>query len=486
MVFLALVSFTPVSVRADDDPVDLELGGEGAVSWDIGDIQPGSSGTKTVTLHNSGYEGGSVTIWISDIVAGEGTNPESETGDTAEPGELDGYLLFGLSCSRLSTNLSLPTTIEGLPQSPADPSHIEVSPLNAGKTVTVVWEWEFPETGEPQNDAQGDSLSFTINYALEQLPSGGGGDSGGGGSSYQWLEIDILGEVTMAKLSSSGRFLHTYVASDPTGRHSLEFTKGTRVTCDGGKVPRRIEMTPSQETFSVPAGTTMVAEAYELTGCGARSRPCSVSLNKPATLTLSYDPVRLPENVSSVFIAFHDEEGNWIELACPPNSAAEHAQVSALVSHTSTYGILADLRLLRQVLPPPDHLPLVPAAFEVADLIITPTETEVPGPVTISVGITNTGELRGSYELVLTIDGETEAIREISLGGGESTRVSFTVAENEPGTYVVVIATVTGEFTVTVPQPSPAWIVTYWWLLLVAALVIALICFLTRELRRSP
>ena len=486
MAFLALVSFTPVSVRADDDPVDLELGGEGAVSWDIGNIQPGSSGTKTVTLHNSGYKGGSVTIWISDIVAGEGTNPESETGDTAEPGELDGYLLFGLSCSHLSTNLSLPTTIEGLPQSPADPSYIEVSPLNAGETLTVIWEWEFPETGEPQNDAQGDSLSFTINYALEQLPSGGGGDSGGGGPSYRWLEIDILGEVTMAKLSSSGRFLHTYVASDPAGRHSLEFTKGTRVTCDGGKVPRRIEMTPSQETFSVPPGTTMVAEAYELTGCGARSRPCSVSLNKPAILTLSYDPVRLPPNASSVFIAFHDEEGGWVELARPSDSATQQARVSALVSHTSTYGILAELWLLSQVLPPPDHPSLVPAAFEVTDLVIVPAETEVPGPVTISAAVRNTGELQGNYQLVLRINGETEAIREISLGAGKSTRVPFTVTESEPGTYVVVIATVTGEFTLTVPQPPPAWIVTYWWLLLVAALVIALVCILTRELRRSP
>ena len=147
---LALVSSLSVTAQAQD-PVDLELGGGGATSWDIGNIEPGDSGTKTVALHNAGYNDGFVTIWISDTVNSEGTNPESETGDTTEPGELGDYLLLGLIYNGLDTNLSLPATIDNLPQSASDPNYIRISPLNAGDTVDLDWEWELPyQTG---NDA---------------------------------------------------------------------------------------------------------------------------------------------------------------------------------------------------------------------------------------------------------------------------------------------------------------------------------------------
>ncbi|GAI58083.1 unnamed protein product, partial [marine sediment metagenome] len=54
--------------------------------------------------------------------------------------------------------------IDNFPQSVSDPNYIRMSPLDAGEEVTLGWEWELPpETG---NDAQGDTLSFTINYHL--------------------------------------------------------------------------------------------------------------------------------------------------------------------------------------------------------------------------------------------------------------------------------------------------------------------------------
>ena len=157
----------PVQAEYDLEIIDLVLGGEGATPWDIGDIMPCDSDAKTITLHNAGTEDGLVTIWISDIVSGECANPESET-DTVEPGELDDHLLFNLTATGLSTNLSLPETINNLPQSADDSSYVRVSPLDAGDTVTLNFDWELPcETG---NEAQGDCLSFTINYLLEEFP----------------------------------------------------------------------------------------------------------------------------------------------------------------------------------------------------------------------------------------------------------------------------------------------------------------------------
>ena len=178
VIGLVLMSFLPIPVQAQE-PIDLELGSEGATSWDIGNIQPGDTGTKTVTLRNAGYRDGFVSIWISDIISSEGANPESETGDTTEPSELVSYLVFNLSCIQLNTNLNLPAVIENFPQSASSWVYIRVSPLNAGDTVNLHWLWELPyDTG---NEIQGDSLSFTINYVLEEfsLSGVGGGWVGG-------------------------------------------------------------------------------------------------------------------------------------------------------------------------------------------------------------------------------------------------------------------------------------------------------------------
>jgi hypothetical protein len=39
-------------------------------------------------------------------------------------------------------------------------------PLNANANTTLLWEWEFAEIGHSINDAQGDSLSFSISYTI--------------------------------------------------------------------------------------------------------------------------------------------------------------------------------------------------------------------------------------------------------------------------------------------------------------------------------
>ncbi|MFC2022195.1 hypothetical protein ACFLTR_03175, partial [Chloroflexota bacterium] len=135
IIGLALVGFLPTRVQADDgNPVDLELGGEGATPWNITNIKPTDSGNKTVALHNAGSRDGFVTIWLSDIISSEGMNPEAETGDTAEPGELTDHLLLGLTADNINTNLNLPTTIGHLPHSVSDGDYIDLIPLKTGDT----------------------------------------------------------------------------------------------------------------------------------------------------------------------------------------------------------------------------------------------------------------------------------------------------------------------------------------------------------------
>jgi len=166
IIGLALLGFSPFPVKADTNPVDLELGGEGATPWSIADIQPADNGVKTVELRNIGSEDGFVTIWIDDIISSEGANPESETGDTTEPGEFAEHLLLNLTADGLNTSLSLPTLVNDLPQSASSREYIEIVPLKAGDNINLQWEWEVPaQTG---NEVQGDSISFTINYLLRE------------------------------------------------------------------------------------------------------------------------------------------------------------------------------------------------------------------------------------------------------------------------------------------------------------------------------
>jgi hypothetical protein len=456
---LALLTFLVIPVQAQSSAIDLVLSGEEATSWNISDIGPGDSGTKTVRLHNAGRSSGSVTIWISDVVSSEGINPESETGDTTEPGELSDHLRFALSCNRLDTNITLPAALQELPQSAADSHYVKIEHLYAGETLTLIWQWEFLETGEPQNDAQGDSLSFTINYLLEELPSGGGGGGGrgggGGGSgapSYQRLRIDILGSVTMVRISSSGEFLDYYVATDPDNRYKLELEKGTKITCTSGEVLGRIEMKLCDESLSTPTSTEIIGPAFELTGYTKDSVPCPVIFSQPARLTLSYDTSWLPEDTSSVFMAFYDADWGWKELKPAPAGAAELGEITALISHTSTFAILARLE------PSPLCSPPLPAHFVATDLSIAPSQeqiwesitflTRIGGSVTISANIANDGGQEETYIVELKIDGEIVDTKEVTIGAGQKQQVSFTLSKMDYGQHRAEVAGLNGEFTV--------------------------------------
>ncbi len=163
MIGVAALGYLPTPVQAADPVVILGDGADTVFEvWAVGGIMPCQSGNRTVTLQNAGPNG-SIYIWISDILSGEGANPEPET-DTEEPGELINWLMLNASAPGLETNLVLPTTVDNYPQDANYADYIRV-PLNSGETATLEWQWELPcETG---NEAQGDTLSFSINYSLD-------------------------------------------------------------------------------------------------------------------------------------------------------------------------------------------------------------------------------------------------------------------------------------------------------------------------------
>jgi len=91
---------------------------------------------------------------------------------------------------------------------------------------------------------------------------------------------------------------------------------------------------------------------------------------------------------------------------------------------------------------------LVPAHFSVTNLIIAPDRVKQGDPVTISAVVANTGEISGSYSLVLKLKEIAESIEEITLEPGVSQRIVFNVVKDAPGFYNVELEGLTGRFVV--------------------------------------
>jgi len=379
---LALAGSLPIPAQAQGSIIDLEIGGEGATSWNIDRIEPGDSGTKTVELHNAGSRNGFVTIWISDI------EEIDYGGDAAVLGD---YLLFDLPCDRLSSNITFPATIYDLPQDGSDQNHIKINPLYAAETITLVWEWEFPETGEPQNDAQGDSLSFTINYLLEELPPGDGGGGWGGGG---WggvgpppprlleLTVDMWGTVTSGNMTEAGVLMETIEATSADGVLTLVLSQGTRVLdCLGNRLDL-IEVEPVTPPNPLP-DACVIAQAYQF-------EPCC-TFDPSAEVIIHYDPQALGDSVDKkdLVIAHYDRaQQQWVVLPSVVDTGSQ--TVAASVGHFSMLAMLAPGPEVAPTSTPEGALPPAPEVALTPVPEVSPTSSSGLGAgawIGIGIGI---------------------------------------------------------------------------------------------------
>lgn len=161
IIGIVLLGNSVLPAQAQGYVVDLDLSGEGAISWEISNIKPGDSGTKTIELNNNGNSDGFVSIWIGEI---------NETDHGSDGASLGKYLLLNLSGERMEANMSFPSTIDGFPQNTSDLKYISITHIGTGEVIYLDFEWEFQMTNTSQNEAQGDELSFNIYFMLEELP----------------------------------------------------------------------------------------------------------------------------------------------------------------------------------------------------------------------------------------------------------------------------------------------------------------------------
>lgn len=392
--------------RAAANPVDLQLGGSGATSWSITNVKPGDKGTKIVELLNTGTEDGFVSIWTSDIVNSEGSNPESETGNTAEPGEFADFLEFKLIAPGLVTSLNLPVTIYNLPQSANASNYINIIPVKAGTTVVLQWNWELPI--EAGNDVQGDEISFTLNYLLREVNI-----------------TSLAGSVT-----ANGTFTEPVTVQSDNNLGGVTFSQGTTGRTRENQPLSEIWLVEiDQPPLSSPAWETVVGLSYEFGPDGA-------TFDQPVTITLSYNPGSIPQgvNAGNLFIAVWDTlSGQWLPVAGSTVDAGTKT-VSVPVAHFSRYTVLspAPPPPPPPVASPPDEEEPEPAPQEKRKAVL---EANILG----SESTATTGADGSLQQPLMLTDPEGNFVIEFSRGtkitsvdGQPVTRIELTVIDETP------------------------------------------------------
>ena len=119
--------------------------------------------------------------------------------------------------------------------------------------------------------------------------------------------------------------------------------------------------------------------------------------------------------------------------------------------------LVAILLVLGACAPTPALTPTpapAPAAFSLSNLTIQPAEVQPKETVTITVSVANTGGTKGSYTVVLKLNGEKEAEKSVTIAAGSSEIVTFSVTREEASSYSVTVDGLSASFTVVAPAPT--------------------------------
>jgi hypothetical protein len=176
-----------------------------------------------------------------------------------------------------------------------------------------------------------------------------------------------------------------------------------------------------------------------------------------SNLTITPNQVKAGEPITiNAIVSNNGSEAGTYSVVLRINSVVEHITdliLSPGASQSATFTIIKDIGgdYYTEV----DGLsgtfiviPLVPANFFVSNLVIAPERAKQGEKITISAMVANNGEVAGNYSLVLKLKGAVETTEEISLGPGESQRVTFNITKNTPGFYNVELEGLTGRFVI--------------------------------------
>jgi hypothetical protein len=352
---LVIITICPLLCKADGpvsaapDTLDLALDDPAVIRWDITDIAPGDSGIEPINLYNNGDIPGYLYIWIDNVVDSEGDNPESETGNTAEPGELSSRvtldivnpgLTFGvLTDTGYTPYDDLPVTLADFPHAVNRALFILGTEINPGETLVLQWQWLLPVGTD--NDAQGDAITFNFNYMLSTFYPGQ--DEPPGPAEIQpvyyppTVTTPPTPPVTTTPTVTPTPALpaRTYTSED--GLCVIYIRSGLRVYTDSDGELTDIVIEVSTDAPPAPDFYDFAGEAYRIYSYTAEGKSEDTGLHQEVQLTIYFDPGVIPEGGVAYLAIYHPEKG-WIRQEAV--GGATKGRLSAMVDYLGTVAVI--------------------------------------------------------------------------------------------------------------------------------------------------
>ncbi len=314
--------WVPTGQAYGDPFLDLQLDDPAVIRWDISNIAPGDTGLQPINLYNAGNVTGYVYIWIDDLVDDEGLNPEPETGDTSNPGELSHYISLdiineGMTLKKLSgagrlTKIARPVMLDSFPASSDEALYIATPPVGANETLELQWRWEFLPTAG--NDAQGDIVSFSVNYMLgpEQFDDSGGG---GGLSPPEEPDLPASDETPVSTDNETSSTIPARKFASDDGRCVISIAEDTRVMTESDGELEYVVIDIPDEIPPLPGPFKLITPVYRIIVHTEFSILEGARLKQPVMLTIYYDADKIPENAEVSIISYNPDSG-WGRLYC--------------------------------------------------------------------------------------------------------------------------------------------------------------------------
>ncbi len=234
-----------------------------------------------------------------------------------------------------------------------------------------------------------------------------------------------------------GKIVEAVTAPSEDTMCRLTLDKDTMALDKNGHPLREISIVAMEQPPVLPRNRTIIGPSYNIGPAGATFGP-------PATLSIAYEEGQVPEGIDEkdlVITTWDEASWQWAELedyVIDPESDT----ITVLISHLSIFAVMAHT---------------APPSFTISELTISPAEVEAGEVVTITALVNNSGDLPGSYQMVLTVNDEIVETRVVDIDGGAGSTVTFNLTRNDPGTYIFGLNNLTGSFTVLAePAPGPA------------------------------
>jgi hypothetical protein len=350
-----------------------------------------------------------------------------------------------------------------------------------------------------------DFISVSDEYTFKTATSGGGGGGGGGGVPGS---VTVAGVTNITKVvSATGVFSQSIYAWSDDNQVLVYAAAGTTSLNADGTPLGQISLIHMTAPPAFQAGAGMITLTYDFT-------PASATFNPPATVRFSYDPALIPAGVAEtgLQIAYYDNTRSaWVTLTSTVDTTNHFvfAQISHFTPYAVTYGVKAAPPVPTTTTTPTSTTTTTPtstttttmtsttptpATFNISNLTISPENVNPGQTVTISVLAQNTGDVSGTYNVTLKINGVITDRKILNLAAQTKDTVIFTVSQDDIGEYSIDINGLAGKFTVaespttTTPAPVkkiPPWAIAVVGSVLFVFVVIAIIIIRLRTGRKT-